>query len=76
MDKPRKERQGLEKEGTENREEKGRDKLVRREEGGQEERKRVQFDRARVLVSKKSLIRCSRQRNPSFSEDRRKKDGW
>lgn len=74
MDKPRKERQGPEK-GTENREEKGRDKLVRRE-GGQEERKRVQFDRARVLVSKKSLIRCSRQRNPSFSVDRRKKDGW
>ena len=30
----------------------------------------MEFDRTRVLASKKSLIRCSRQRDPSFSEDR------
>lgn len=35
-----------------------------------EEGKRVQFGRTRVLASKKSLIRCSRQRNSSFSENR------
>ena len=37
----------------------------------------MEFDRTRVLASKKSLIRCSRQRDPSFSEDReeRKREG-
>lgn len=38
-------------------------------------------ERRRILASKKSLIRCSRQRNPSFSQKnrrrrRRKKKKW